>query len=191
MDEPAKQILKQHLTYEIDMLEEALVFILCSNNPEYDLERRNDFIRNAVIEAFWTHARNLNEFFAQPCNVNSSGVASARDFTSDDKTRFRSTLDKSHTNRMNDQISHLRYERPATDDKKLGHDMARAYDVIFSAIQEFERRLTEEAKTYWKPRKRAPVLSFDRVVPSATNVITHTTTIANTTTGISRRSNFS
>ena len=55
-------ILKEHLPYEIDMLEEAL--IAWSANPSRAGETKQQWFRGmSALEAFWVHARNLAEFF--------------------------------------------------------------------------------------------------------------------------------
>ncbi|MFL6975947.1 MAG: hypothetical protein ACJ8F2_28880, partial [Xanthobacteraceae bacterium] len=52
-------ILTEHLPYELDMLEGAFVFVHASQFAD---ARENALFKNAMIEAFWTHARNLIEF---------------------------------------------------------------------------------------------------------------------------------
>jgi hypothetical protein len=149
MDAAKEQILKIDLCYELDMFEGA--YARFANAP-----KEADFAHNLVVEAFWTHARNLNEFLEREPNFASKGVASARDFTID-KADF-PTLGKALEGSINRRISHLHYGRPTEPDAKLIHDTNRAYEVINSAIKEFERRLTPEAKDIWEPRNPPPIL---------------------------------
>ena len=50
-------ILREHLPYELDMLEKAFVFL---HDPQFAAARQDQFAKNAAIEAFWIHARNLS-----------------------------------------------------------------------------------------------------------------------------------
>jgi hypothetical protein len=154
MDAAKEQLLKIDLSYELDMFEGAYAR-LASNAPDAP---KPGFERNAVIESFWTHARNLNEFILQPPN---SGVtASARDFTVE-SAPFGAKLNKTLTDRINQQISHLHYGRPKEPDEKLAHDIHRFYTTINSAIKEFEKRLTPEAANIWKVRNPPPTIAPD------------------------------
>jgi len=169
MEEAARTILDRHLPYELDMLERAFEFVtsdhpLC-HHPAAPL------LNNLAIEAFWTHARNVNEFMKRPRNKNASGVAAARDFTEDVK-EMRFSLGEELEDKINEQISHLQYERPATeqDGQLMVYDMQRVYAGINSCVREFERRLTPQAKEIWKPRK--PKEFVQNISPgSATNVV--------------------
>jgi hypothetical protein len=149
MEPAAKRILDHHLPYELDMLEHALEFVLSDDLAAHP---NINTLRNFSIEAFWTHARNLNEFMNDPRNNNASGIAAARDFTVDDAP-MRYRLDDQLQTKINGQILHLQYERPETDNEKLMvYDMQRVYDAINSAVKEFESRLSADAKKIWKAR---------------------------------------
>jgi hypothetical protein len=165
-------MLKEHLKYEFDMLDEAYRFLFDGNSDRHDEDRKKPFIRNAVIESFWTHARNLNEFFDH--HPDHSVTVSARDFTVDD-VPFKATLDETLTKTINQQISHLQYGRPTDPVEKLSSAMHRVYDTMFSAITEFQRRLKPEARKLWIERKRALPKST-QYVWSANVVSTSTTT---------------
>ena len=59
MNEKTRAILTEHLPYELNMLEAAFTFL---HSPDFKDVHRIGFVRNAAIEAFWLHARNLIEF---------------------------------------------------------------------------------------------------------------------------------
>jgi hypothetical protein len=145
-------MLKEHLPYELDMLERAFVFL---HDEKYADDRKNDIVKNAMIEAFWVHARNLLEFLTHPEGEGATGVASARDFTDKNfspppKKNFESILDD-----VNDQITHLRYERRTSPPQaKLGgHDMTWVRRAIHSQIKRFEQHLLKQKYApFWAPR---------------------------------------
>jgi len=171
MEPAAKRLLIEHLPYELNMLESAMVFLTSATFSEY---RKQPFLRNCAIEAFWTHARNLNEFMAKARNPNASGVAAARDFTvTEDRMKYE--LDEELRNKINSQISHLRYERATTNDEKLvTTDMLRVYAAINSVMKEFEDRLAQEAKEIWKPRHPTEFITAVDF-PQSTNATTSET----------------
>jgi hypothetical protein len=168
MELAAKNLLERHLPYELDMLERALEFIVV----DHPLHRHPaaPILRNLAVEAFWTHARNVNEFMKKSRNKNAAGVAAARDFTEDTK-KMRFKLDEKLEDKINEQISHLQYERPETEDGQLViDDMQRVYAGINSCVREFEKRLTPDARKIWKTRQPK---EYVQTIPiaSATNVV--------------------
>ena len=56
MDRAQQDLLEEHLKYELDMFDATYLLMFSG-------ELKKGFIANTVIESFWTHARNLNEFF--------------------------------------------------------------------------------------------------------------------------------
>lgn len=60
MDEKQREILTEHLPYELDMFELAFLRL---HSAEFADQRKDDFLKNSSIETFWLHARNLIEFF--------------------------------------------------------------------------------------------------------------------------------
>jgi hypothetical protein len=108
-------ILKEHLPYELDMLEGAFVFL---HSADSAAQRQNTILKNAMIEAFWTHARNLIEFLTHPKGNDSAGVVSAKDFA---KAYFHKLNMDSIDDLVNAQISHLTYERrSASEENSVG-----------------------------------------------------------------------
>jgi hypothetical protein len=169
MEQAAKRLLQRHLPYELDMLERALEFLTRDDLPLHE-HPAAPLLNNFAIEGFWTHARNVNEFMKRPRNKSASGVAAARDFT-EDVQEMRFKLDEKLEDKINEQISHLQYERPETEDGQLMiSDMLRVYAGINSCVREFERRLTPEAKEIWRPRQPKQFVQT-RVNASATNVV--------------------
>src|ERR1700730_3995551 len=109
MDEIKISVLKEHLPYELDMLDEAVEYLrsaeaLASNRADW-------FRRSAAIEAFWTHARNLVEFLNRSKNRDLTvSSASARDFADS----FHPKLGKDALTKINEQISHLGFCRKSS-----------------------------------------------------------------------------
>jgi hypothetical protein len=98
MEQAAKRLLERHLPYELDMLERALEFLTTDlplhNHPAAPI------LNNFAVEAFWAHARNVNEFMKGPRKKNASGVAAARDFT-EDANEMRFTLGEELEDKIN------------------------------------------------------------------------------------------
>jgi hypothetical protein len=171
MEQAARRLLERHLPYELNMFERAFEFV--SADP-----LRNDpaasHLRNFAIEAFWTHARNLNYFMKRAPNKNASGEAAARDFTDDDQ-EMKFSLNEELEDKINQQISHLQYERPENEDEQLMlHDMQWVHAGINSCVKEFERRLTSEAREIWQRQKlREIVQNIPAAGATTTNVVPH------------------
>ena len=92
MDLAAEKILTEHLPYQLEhALGRAPVFVF-QQSKHHKGQGQKISLLNTVIELFWTHARNLNEFFDEKTG-GSSGVASARDFTNEDGD-FKATLEE-------------------------------------------------------------------------------------------------
>lgn len=122
-DPDATAVLKEHLPYELDMLEAAFTFL---HSPDY-VKSRTWFCKNAAIETFWLHARNLIEFLTQPAS-DGEGTVSARDFA----TGFHPvTIMKGMDGLINLGITHLQYGRKSEQEEKLsGYDMLRVKQHI-------------------------------------------------------------
>ena len=153
METDKTKILEEHLPYEHRMLEHAYAFL---TSDSYTAMREDWFLRNAVINAFWMHARNLIEFYRNAKDVS----ASASDYT---KTRldpeFRlkkgepadDNRGEELTDLINAQIVHLKNERVTKIDEKLGsYEPLRVITAIERARRKFEGLLTDEAATIWK-----------------------------------------
>jgi hypothetical protein len=126
--ERKKKLFTEHLPYELEMFDEAAKFLMSDEFAKLDRDKNKDdwFRANAAIEAFWTHARTLQEFFTQPKNpepLQHAHHASAQDFAPDywHDLELGAVIDKIHA-----QVSHLNYGRESLPPEKLGHEMAEA-----------------------------------------------------------------
>jgi hypothetical protein len=70
-----ESVLKEHLPYELDMLEQCFVRL----HTKEQSEQLDQLTKNALVEAFWVHARILSEFLKQaPKGAYASGIVSAK-----------------------------------------------------------------------------------------------------------------
>lgn len=116
-----------HVVYEIQMLTSA-IFALSER------ELRDDY-RNAWIESFAIHARNLNEFFGierKPRNDH-KGYMRAGHFVEWSKPyRFNAQLDS----RACEQVAHITFNREAPE-KKTGWDFKGVFELLRAPSIEF------------------------------------------------------
>ena len=77
-------LLNEHLPYELDML--------LATYRELS-KQIDDITRNALIESFWLHARNLREFYDGSATLDPKGSAAASHFTG---RRFRPNSPRRH-----------------------------------------------------------------------------------------------
>jgi hypothetical protein len=166
MEQIKIDILKEHLPYELDMLDEAAAYAGSTEAAETHTRKGSAwFKRNAAIEAFWTHARNLIEFLEREkspdLNVSS---ASAKDFT--DGSHF--TLEmKNLKDKINAQICHLGYGRTIVDYQKLGHEISYVKPALDSQIKRFEAKLDFESRKHWAQRTPSTVRGPDKATHTA------------------------
>jgi len=110
------------------------------------------FKRNAAVEAFWTHARNLIEFLTRPKSADLTiSSASAKNFAAS----FFSNLGVADTliTKIKEQISHLGFKRRAAADAKLGSILMNWLKPAIDAdIKRFEEGLDEDCRRYWTYR---------------------------------------
>jgi hypothetical protein len=160
-----KKLFEEHLPYELDMFDEAAKFLMSDDFKKLDRENNKDdwFRANAAIEALWTHARTLEEFFTQPKNPEPAlevHHASAQDFASD----FRHDLDlETVIKKINAQVSHLNYARESLPPEKLSYEMKWVKAAIDKQVRRFQEALAAAVSTKkdldrewgeaWKPRQ--------------------------------------
>lgn len=171
MHEAAERMLREHLPYELDMLEWAYAFL---HDQKFEDQRKDEGQRNAAIECFWTHARNLYEFMTRKGKGDFEGVAAATDFVGG---AFNPDLpfEKMDDN-MNVQVSHLQYERPSSVNGKLGgYDMGRFREALNRAVKLFESKLNDDARGIWKMRQPVQYVYLHSAPLSSTN---HTTSVS-------------
>jgi hypothetical protein len=142
-------VLREHLPYELNMLDQALLAWKSSQEPHSMAEW---FAQMSAIEMFWVKARTLREFFVRTAHTEGR-TACANDFTTEpiqyDFHELSSRLDD-----INTQISHLNYFRPLGNatEKLDWHFACRTKGAIDRAVSLFQKNLTPEAEGHWKRR---------------------------------------
>lgn len=158
-----EEILVEHLPYEIWMLRETHARL---QSPPTDC-----VVRNALIEAFCIHARQLLEFFD-----NKQGKH-AKDFTGANYAAAHlSGLTKYERDKLNTQIAHVTTKRTIDPAEKIDHALrAKLLTALEREAQHFEGKLAPEFQGMFK----APVLNqviIGGSSPSATNAPTYAAT---------------
>jgi hypothetical protein len=102
-------------------------------------------IQNALIEAFCTHARNLNEFFLE---AGWARALKASDFTVGDyKWPPNSEERKALIAKINKQISHLTDQQTLTAQEKIGErDRTALYELLVADFKNFTQHLRPELR---------------------------------------------
>jgi hypothetical protein len=166
----AKAMLEEHLPYELEMLQGAYEFL---QNPAYAHDRRHPFARNAAIECFWLHARNLIDFLTQASSATlfeTRGAVSAYHFTT--KSYDPDGIGRDINDDINQSITHLQYGRKSQAQPTLDvFTMLRVKQHIERQIKKFEDALTEEAGKVWV-RRTLPETIEVTTLDSATNATT-------------------
>jgi hypothetical protein len=140
---PRINIVRQHLPYEIDMLEYTF--------RELALPSRDQGKVNVLIECFCLHARNLIDFFWKDEPLSGS-MACATHFTSPEYANRRGPdLRKSPLyGKLSTQIVHLSYKRTIDTAEKIGpEDRQRLKALIEAEIKAFPTFMREPYKKYW------------------------------------------
>jgi len=169
------EILREHLPYELDMLQFTFERLLWNDIVQDDL-------RNALIESFCIHARSLIDFFN-----NKQGVW-ASEFVDSTYVSFRGgKVKRTLIAKLNTQIAHVTLERTADPHKKIGAvERQELFDKIRLALAEFEQHLKPEFKGMWKYQFPPVVLLVPPQPPMPTNAIWSTTS-GGLCTAINRR----
>jgi hypothetical protein len=153
----AEIVLGDALPYELAMLRIALQY---TQTPQFEQLKKDEepldwLTHNATVEAFWTHARCLLEFFNRAKNNNfDASSASARDFT-DGHYRPSDDIKKLWgpgclSEKINEQLSHVGFCRKTELYEKLGPEMGRVKHIIDKEVRAFDGRLRKEFREYWK-----------------------------------------
>jgi hypothetical protein len=102
-------------------------------------------IQNALIEAFCTHARNLNEFFLE---VGWDHALKASDFTLGDyQSRSNTEERKALIAKINKQISHPTDQRTLTPQEKIAEsDRTVLYQLLVADFKNFTQHLRPELR---------------------------------------------
>jgi hypothetical protein len=141
MDAMPKELIKEHIFYEVWMLGSTRGKLL-----KGDHEDRK--ISNALIESFWVHARNLNEFFLE---TGKGDTLKASEFATRDYQPPKDTEErKAPFKKVNKQISHLTRKRTSVPHQKVnGTDIEAIYKILFADLQNFHRHLEPELRSSW------------------------------------------
>lgn len=153
-----REMLSEHIPYEHRMLDTA-----------YNLLQLGIFefgLKNALIESFWVHARNLIAFYTHPTpnqvrrypwDVRASHFVEGGVFDLDNqllKQAGGENTGEKLVDLVHRQIAHLTYHRTSGSVEKLvGIDMARIKLWIEETLDEFEACLTDEAQKLWRSPK--------------------------------------
>jgi hypothetical protein len=155
---------EHHLVYEVNMLRSTFNFL---HTPAWSPE-----LRNAIIEAFCIHARNLIKFFD---DAGQSNYVSAKHFCNNYKPWANGRPPSGDLRgRLNNQIAHLTYDRTARNEDKVGdNEQSELIALIEREIEIFRNSLKEPYKAKW-PFNEASAQS------AVTNLSTtnHTTSIS-------------
>jgi hypothetical protein len=135
-DDTKKEQLR-YLFYEFWMLAETHQRLLAAIG--------DTVIQNALIEAFCTHARNLNEFFLE---VGWDDALRASDFTVGDYKWPQNTEERKELiAKINKQISHLTDHRTLTAQEKIGErDRTALYELLVADFKNFTQHLRSELR---------------------------------------------
>jgi hypothetical protein len=134
------EFFKVHFPYEIWMIRRSIEALSTR-------QQLSEFEKNALIETFCLHARNLIEFFRKKdgCEFD------PRDFTTADfklKTAF---IGNGPLQWINRQVSHLTKGRTDDPAGKINTvEMADMYRAIEAEIERFLRHLTAERRVVWE-----------------------------------------
>lgn len=171
---------EQHLVYEVSMLRHTFNFLLVN---AWSTE-----LRNAIIESFCVHARNIVDFFdeksSSPGQAKSDYVG-AKHFCNPDYepwTKGRPSNDL--YGRLNRQVSHLTFDRTSKNEEKLGgKELGELFRLIEQELQIFGKYLRDPYAGKW------PFGDNDKVAVKATASVTnlsatnHTTSVSNSYDG--------
>jgi hypothetical protein len=140
------EFFKEHLPYEIGMMRDSIHALAIRDGL-------GEFEKNAFIETFCLHARNLIEFFKQkdPCDFD------PRDFTHGFELNKRFIGDRALP-KINRQVSHLTKGRTKDTARKItGDELTKMHQAIEAEIKRFAQHLKPEWREKWKV---GPLLTF-------------------------------
>ena len=135
----AKKMLGHFIPYEIGMMRALYSKLLHRSPTQLD--------RNADIESFHIHARNLIEFFTddKQCAID------PRAFTKKEHKLDKNFMPKSLENKISQQIVHLTHDRTDVDADKLSDDQRKqTSDKIEEEIEQFDKALCPKWRPIWE-----------------------------------------
>ena len=169
-----QDLLAEHLPYELDQLEAA--FVAAASPATTDVAKRR---RLMAIDCFYLHARNLIEFYTGNERDPAKTRVHAVRFTGEQQSYpgFGEFMDI-----INDQVTHLQLDRGVHVKEALdGAVITAIKGKLDSALEIFQRHLTDEAKEYWQRREKQtfPVTSsYDAACTAIYATLTGTAGIA-------------
>jgi hypothetical protein len=159
MDTSLDEFFAEHLPYEIWMMRDSLQAVARIGLSEFE--------KNAFIETFCLHARNLVEFFKR------QGDSGPHPFT--DAEFKRNHKGVVSVKKIQEQVSHLRRGRTKDETQKInGHDLTKMHEAIEAEIQRFARHLKSEWLGKWKitPSQTPPQIKA-MLTMTTTSSVTH------------------
>ena len=134
----------KHLRYEVLMLDQTRRKLKAQDFPD-------QYMANALIEAFCVHARNLNEFFLEASD-RYKDLLKASSFTDAAYKPPRNTkLRRALFDKINRQISHLTKKRTSVARLKIGDKhREQMFAILIGDLQRFDRHLKPHLRRKWK-----------------------------------------
>jgi hypothetical protein len=144
--EGMRELLTHHLRYEIVMLRWTFARFRAPMSHENE--------KNAFIESFCIHARNLIEFFQGTGNVGGTH-AYARHFTINGIYEVcsltKTELPEDLYGKLSEQIAHLTYGRTKDSTRQIGApELRQLFELIEGEVANFGDHLDESFKPYWQ-----------------------------------------
>ena len=159
MTREQKEILREHLPYEICMLRYTFGAV---DKPREQLDW------NAHLESFAIHARALVEFFLNEDDRHNRTMI-AKDLVPGWTAPEKNEIDRFIT-KVNQQVAHLGSSRTRRAAEKIGPERARkALDWIEAAVVQYRDGMSKEARSLFNEAACTPV-------PGGASVILTTTT---------------
>jgi|SRR6185437_2068281 hypothetical protein len=170
-----KEIFEHHLPYEIDRLAEAFELLKSPRELRERLSQSTfDTVADSLVVAFCIHGKNLIEFLSRPISEN---YASSSDYADNYQpwNIAHGTQEHSIKGKLNNQLSHLTFDRTTVDSDKISID-----DRIF-IVQQIKNEL-ERWAPYLKTTYNVNALPIARLTPSQTVKLSGSISATNHTT---------
>jgi hypothetical protein len=145
-DALAKELLRRHIPYEVNMLRATYKELLAPSPSR--------LIRNVVIESFHIHARNLIEFFKNDKQC----VVDPRRYMTPDYRIDGDFIARSLETRISQQIVHLTAQRIAGKGQLDNPERDQTVTAIEQQISRFEKHLTKEWQKIWEEGLREMIV---------------------------------
>lgn len=137
-----------HINYEAWMLEQSFVIMKSGQ-----LNSFSSPIRNAMLESFGIHARNLISFLYSGTKKQEDDVI-AEDYLVTNDLYFsvrlpKSDVEKNVSFRVGKEIAHLTYHRNTLIEETKKWDITEIHKIVFDALSKFFNALPESRKGYF------------------------------------------